>query len=54
MWKGRDGKITHEELQHLAIITDKTNHITNKTNQEARDAALLAWEYAGLPIRIKK
>lgn len=46
MWKGRDGKITHEELQHLAIIT-------NKTNQETRDAALLAWEYAGLPIRIK-
>ncbi len=53
MWKGRDGKITHEELQHLAIITDKTNHITDKTNQEARDAALIAWEYAGLPIRIK-
>ena len=53
MWKGRDGKITHEELQHLAIITDKTNHITNKTNQETRDAALLAWEYVGLPIRIK-
>ena len=46
MWKGRDGKITHEELQHLAIIMDKTN-------QETRDAALLAWEYAGLPIRIK-
>ena len=53
MWKGRDGKITNEELQRLAIITDKTNHITNKTNQEVRDAALLAWEYAGLPIRIK-
>ena len=46
MWKGRDGKITHEELQHLAFIT-------GKTNQETRDAALLAWEYAGLPIRIK-
>jgi hypothetical protein bfra3_11751 len=46
MWKGRDGKITHEELQHLAIIT-------GKTNQETRDAALIAWEYAGLPIRIK-
>ena len=46
MWKGKDGKITHEELQ---IFTG----ITGKTNQEARDAALLAWEYAGLPIRIK-
>lgn len=47
MWKGRDGKITHEELQHFTGIT-------GKTNQETRDAALLAWEYAGLPIRIKK
>ena len=46
MWKGRDGKITHEELQHFTGIT-------GKTNQETRDAALLAWEYAGLPIRIK-
>ena len=46
IWKGKDGKITNEELQHLAIITDKTN-------QETRDAALIAWEYAGLPIRIK-
>ena len=44
IWKGKDGKITNEELQHLAIITDKTNHITNKTNQEVRDAALIAWE----------
>ena len=46
MWKRRDGKITHEELQHFTGIT-------GKTNQETRDAALLAWEYAGLPIRIK-
>ena len=46
MWKGKDGKITHEELQ---IFTG----IIGKTNQETRDAALLAWEYAGLPIRIK-
>lgn len=46
MWKGKDGKITHEELQ---IFTG----ITGKTNQETRDAALIAWEYAGLPIRIK-
>ena len=45
MWKGRDGKITHEELQ---IFTG----ITGKTNQETRDAALIAWEYAGLPIKI--
>lgn len=47
MWKGRDGKITHEELQHFTGIM-------RKTNQETRDAALIAWEYVGLPIRIKK
>lgn len=46
MWKGKDSKITHEELQIFTGITDKTN-------QETRDAALIAWEYAGLPIRIK-
>lgn len=45
MWKGKDGKITHEELQHFTGIT-------GKTNQETRDAALIAWEYAGLPIKI--
>ena len=45
MWKGRDGKIMHKELQHFTGIM-------GKTNQETRDAALLAWEYAGLPIKI--
>lgn len=46
MWKGKDGKITHEEL---AFFTG----LSGRTNQESRDAALLAWEYAGLPIRVK-
>lgn len=45
IWKGKDGKITHEELGAFA-------HIPNRTNQEQRDAALLAWDHAGLPIRI--
>jgi hypothetical protein len=45
MWKGKDGKITHEEL---AVFTG----ITGQTNQEERDAALIAWVYAGLPIKI--
>ena len=44
MWKGRDGKITREEI---AAFTG----ITGRNNQEARDALLLAWEYAGLPVR---
>ena len=46
-WRGRDGKITHEELSHIVGGLDK--HL----NQEARDSALLAWVYAGLPVRVK-
>lgn len=45
IWKGKDGKITHSEL---AYFTGITGH----TNQEGRDAALLAWEYAGLSIKV--
>lgn len=46
-WKGKDGKITHEEL---AFFTG----LTGKTNQDARDAALLAWVFANLPICLKR
>lgn len=46
-WKGADGKITHEE------ITQFTKGLPGRTNQEVRDAALLAWTYANLPIRLK-
>jgi hypothetical protein len=45
-WRGKDGKITHEELAAFTGIKDRSN-------QESRDAALLAWVYAGLPIKIK-
>lgn len=45
-WKGKDGKITQEELSYFTGIT-------GRTNQDVRDAALIAWNYAGLPIRIK-
>ena len=45
-WKGRDGKITHEELTYFTGIM-------GRTNQEMRDACLLAWNQAGLPIRVK-
>lgn len=45
-WKGRDGKITAEELQAITGIH-------GRNNQDARDAALLAWVYAGFPVRIK-
>lgn len=45
IWKGPDGKITHEEIS--AFIRMGT-----RLNQETRDAALLAWNEAGFPIRI--
>lgn len=38
IWHSRDGKITAKELERL------TNY-KGRTNQEARDAALLAWTY---------
>ena len=47
IWKGKDGKITHEEIKAFMPIQ-------GRTNQEERDAALLAWDYAGLPIRIRR
>lgn len=46
IWKGKDGKITHEEL---AAFTG----IKGRTNQEERDAALIAWNYAGFPLSKK-
>ena len=45
-WKGKDKKITHDELASFTGIM-------GRTNQDARDAALLAWVYAGLPIKMK-
>jgi hypothetical protein len=46
MWKGKDGKITQAEIASFTGIT-------GRTNQEGRDAALIAWVYAGLPIKVK-
>lgn len=45
-WKGKDRKITHEELASFTGIM-------GRTNQETRDAALLAWSFANLPIRLQ-
>lgn len=45
-WRGRDGKITQEELEYFTGLQCRTN-------QDERDAALLAWSFAGLPIRQK-
>lgn len=38
IWRGKDGKISAEELRRL------TGYI-GRTNQDARDALLLAWTY---------
>ena len=46
VWRGKDRKITHEEL---TAIVGEVKH----TNQEGRDAALLAWVHAGLPVKMK-
>lgn len=46
-WSGKDRKITHEELTQFCPVEKK------RTNQEERDAALLAWSFANFPIRLK-
>ena len=46
-WRGRDGKITHAELAQFV------DGLPKRTNQEERDAVLLAWTAARLPIRVK-
>lgn len=44
-WKGRDRKITHAEFV-------KFTKVNGRTNQEERDAGLIAWVFAELPIKI--
>lgn len=46
-WSGTDGKITHDEISHFIP------GFPSRSNQEVRDAALLAWYIAGNPITIK-
>lgn len=45
IWAGPDRKITHRELVAFAPIANR-----RRTSQEMRDAALLAWNHAGLPM----
>lgn len=45
-WAGRNGKITQNE------ITRFITGLPKRMNQECRDACLLAWCYADLPIHI--
>ena len=46
-WKGRDGKITHEEAAYFM------RGLPKQTNQEMRDSCLLCLAYADFPIRVK-
>jgi hypothetical protein len=45
-WKGPGGKITQKELASFTGID-------RRMNQDLRDSVLLAWHYAGLPIKMK-
>lgn len=45
-WKGKDNKITHEE------ITKITKWDKARSNQEVRDALLLAWTHTKLPMKL--
>lgn len=45
-WGGKDKKITHEELAFFINLNKK------RTNQEERDAALLAWVWGGFSVKI--
>lgn len=46
-WYGKDKKITHEELAYFV------HGLPKRTNQEERDAALIAWTHANLPTNHK-
>lgn len=46
IWKGPEGKITHEELSFIV------GGLTKRQSQDCRDSCLIAWEYAGLPLKI--
>lgn len=45
-WNGPNRKITHKEIVNIMPIKDRT------TNQEKRDAALIAWLAADKPIKL--
>lgn len=51
-WKGRDGKITHAELESLLEASGITP-LTGRTNQELRDAVLLSVFHSGIPVRMR-
>ena len=51
-WAGKDGKITAAELQQLCQYTEVTL-LARRTNQEMRDAMLIALDRSNLPLTMK-
>ena len=53
VWKGKNGKITHEELLMVCKRHRLTlpKHKQRATNQEDRDALLLAIHHLATPIK---
>ena len=51
-WKGRDGKITHWELVFLLAGSGVRHGLGGRSNQEERDAALLALDASGIAMKI--
>lgn len=47
MWHGKDRKITADEFKAITGYQ-------GRTNQEGRDAGLLAWVEAGFPLKVLK
>lgn len=56
LWNGPDGKITQSEIEAIMgkLRTTGNDGKKKRINQEARDAALIAWWMAGLPINTNK
>lgn len=52
-WKGKDGKITHGELVSLLDGSGVRHGLGGRSNQEERDAALLALDVSGIAMRMK-
>ena len=50
-WKGANGKITHDELNY--ILQHNGLPEVKRTNQDARDAALICILHANFKIRVK-
>ena len=51
IWDSHDGKITVRELSEIIKQGNPENELPKPCSQDMRDALLLAWHYAGTPIK---